>query len=138
MHGKHRTPPSTLAAMAFGLTFLSALLVLPVAFAQISGHVGPTTSTATKQATICNVLSYGGSVGSNDIGPAINSAFTNCVLKNSGSTLYVPPGNYNMQTWVTLKGGSKWAFQMDGVITRTSEFLSYRYRSIILVLTEGW
>lgn len=57
-----------------------------------------------------------------DIGPAIGSAFTNCILKNSGSTLYVPPGNYNMQTWQTLNGGTKWAFQMDGVITRTSLF----------------
>jgi rhamnogalacturonan hydrolase len=25
-----------------------------------------------------------------------------------------------MQTWQTLNGASQWAFQMDGVITRTS------------------
>lgn len=34
------------------------------AFAQLSGSVGPTTSRSSKQATICNVLSYGGTVGS--------------------------------------------------------------------------
>ena len=38
---------------------------------------------------------------------------------NSGSTLYVPPGNYDMATWVTLDDGSHWAFQLDGYITRT-------------------
>lgn len=101
---------------------LSVLLATPVVFAQLSGTVGPTTSHAAKRVTICSVLSYGGAVGSSDIGPAILSAFTNCVLKNSGSTLYVPPGNYDMATWVTLTGGSHWAFQLDGYITRTCAF----------------
>ena len=55
-----------------------------------------------------------------DIGPAIGDAFSECVLKNSGSTLYVPAGDYNMQTWQTLDGGSKWAFRLDGTIYRTS------------------
>ena len=27
-------------------------------------------------------------------------------------------GNYNMQTWVTLTGATKWAFRLDGFITR--------------------
>ena len=27
-------------------------------------------------------------------------------------------GNYNMQTWVTLTGATKWAFRLDGLITR--------------------
>ncbi|KIP07995.1 glycoside hydrolase family 28 protein [Phlebiopsis gigantea 11061_1 CR5-6] len=98
---------------------LCVLSALP-AFSQLSGSVGPTTSRASKQKTTCNVLSYGGSVGSSDIGPAILSAFNNCVLKNTGSTLYIPPGSYNMATWVTLKGASNWALQIDGVITRTA------------------
>lgn len=89
-------------------------------FGQLSGRVGPTTSRASKQATICNVLDYGGTIGSNDIGPAIQSAFNNCVFKTKGSTLYIPPGNYNMQTWVTLKGATQWALQLDGIITRTA------------------
>ncbi|PVG00146.1 rhamnogalacturonase [Serendipita vermifera] len=86
---------------------------------QLTGSVGPTTS-RTSKSYICNVLDYGGSIGSSDIGPAIQSAFNNCVLKHSGSTLYLPAGNYNMKTWATLKGASKWAFRMDGFITRTA------------------
>ena len=27
-------------------------------------------------------------------------------------------GDYDMQTWVTLTGGTKWAFRLDGLITR--------------------
>lgn len=124
----------------------TAIILGTAANAQTSGHVGPTTPLSEKQGTICNVLNYGGSIGSNvrslvsfisydlcltlfimkDIGPAINSAFNNCVLKASnGATLYVPEGNYNMQTWVTLNGGNKWAFRMDGVITRTSRLDSF-------------
>lgn len=57
--------------------------------------------------------------GMKDIGPAIQSAFNNCVTKNKGSTLYIPAGNYNMATWVTLNGASQWALQLDGVISRT-------------------
>ena len=34
------------------------------ALAQLSGSVGPTTSLSSKQATICNVLNYGGVIGS--------------------------------------------------------------------------
>ncbi|KAF8578955.1 glycoside hydrolase family 28 protein [Ramaria rubella] len=108
------------------LALFISLFSVSLSWAQLTGSVGPTTTTTSKQKTICNVLDYGGVIGSSvcpyrrDIGPAIGSAFTNCVLKNSGSTLYVPPGSYNMQTWQTLTGGSHWAFQMDGVITRTS------------------
>ncbi|KAI0659450.1 rhamnogalacturonase [Cubamyces menziesii] len=101
-------------------SLLASLLLVSATFAQLSGRVGPTSSLSSKQSTICNVLDYGGSIGSADIGPPISSAFTNCVLKHSGSTLYVPAGNYNMQTWVTLNGGTKWAFRLDGLITRTS------------------
>ena len=69
---------------------------------------------------ICSLFRYTNSNAVlQDIGPAITSAFTNCVLKNTGSTLYIPAGNYNMQTWVTLDGASQWALQLDGVITRT-------------------
>ncbi|CDO76327.1 Glycoside Hydrolase Family 28 protein [Trametes cinnabarina] len=101
-------------------SLLASLLLISATYAQLSGRVGPTTPLSSKQSTICNVLDYGGSIGSADIGPAISSAFTNCVLKHSGSTLYVPAGNYNMQTWVTLNGGSKWAFRLDGLITRAA------------------
>ena len=122
--------------------FLTVALLLTLntlsALGQLSGRVGPTTSRSAKRNTICNVLNYGGSVGSSvsvpltisaltltdtcamqDIGPAIPSAFNNCVLKNKGSTLYIPPGNYNMATWVTLNGATQWALQLDGIISRT-------------------
>ncbi|EJD02519.1 rhamnogalacturonan-hydrolase [Fomitiporia mediterranea MF3/22] len=107
--------------MSFGLLrILGYFLVFSAVLAQLTGNVGPTTSTADKQATMCNVLDYGGEIGSDDIGPAIGKAFSDCVLQKSGSTLYVPEGNYSMQTWQNLSGGTKWAFQMDGIITRTS------------------
>ncbi|KAG9002185.1 hypothetical protein FRB94_013196 [Tulasnella sp. JGI-2019a] len=86
----------------------------------LTGTVGPTTTTAAKRAVICNVLNYGGAIGSADIGPAIQSAFTNCVLTAATATLYIPPGSYNMETWVTLEGGSHWALQLDGIIYRAS------------------
>ncbi|KZW01171.1 rhamnogalacturonase-like protein [Exidia glandulosa HHB12029] len=78
----------------------------------LTRSVGPTTSHAAKRAHICNVLDYGGSIGSSDIGPAITSAYNSCVTKNAGSTF--------MKTWVTLNGGKNWAIQLDGFITRTS------------------
>ena len=52
----------------------SLLFLSPFAAAQLSGSVGPTTSLSSKS-TLCNVLDYGGSVGSSDIGPAIQKAF---------------------------------------------------------------
>jgi rhamnogalacturonan hydrolase len=45
-----------------------------LARAQLTGPVGPTTPLASKS-HICNVLDYGGSIGSEDIGPAITNAF---------------------------------------------------------------
>ncbi|OJT11688.1 hypothetical protein TRAPUB_11793 [Trametes pubescens] len=101
-------------------SLLASLLLISAASAQLSGSVGPTTPLSSKQSLICNVLNYGGQVGSSDIGPAIQKAFDECVTTKAGATLYVPAGNYNMQTWVTLKDGRGWAFRLDGFITRTS------------------
>lgn len=53
--------------MALGFSRLTALLALcslSGSLAQLSGSVGPTSSLSSKQGTICNVLNYGGSVGS--------------------------------------------------------------------------
>lgn len=49
--------------MFLTLAFFCVLNALS-ACGQLSGRVGPTTSRSAKQATICNVLSYGGKVGS--------------------------------------------------------------------------
>jgi rhamnogalacturonan hydrolase len=55
------------------------------------------------------------------------------VKPNPGSTLYVPAGSYNMQTWVTLNAASTWAFRLDGFITRTGALSSL---PALRVLTE--
>ena len=61
------------------LTFVS-LLFSSFTFAQLSGSVGPTTSTASKAAKkVCNVLSYGAKADrSTDLGPPLASAFAAC------------------------------------------------------------
>ncbi|KAG9095122.1 hypothetical protein FRC06_010098 [Ceratobasidium sp. 370] len=85
--------------------------------AQHSGHVGPTVP-ATSKMYECNVLNYGANAdNATDIGPAITSAFKNCVLKNPNSRLIVPAGNYLLSSTVSLNAGSDWAFQLDGLIT---------------------
>lgn len=43
---------------------LSFALISTTVLAQLSGSVGPATPLSEKQGTICNVLDYGGSVGS--------------------------------------------------------------------------
>ena len=53
---------------------LAAVALATAASAQLSGSVGPTTPLSQKS-HICNVLDYGGSIGSSDIGPAIQKAF---------------------------------------------------------------
>ena len=50
--------------MLLTVALLSVLNAL-VALGQLSGRVGPTTPRSSKQQTICNVLNYGGSIGSN-------------------------------------------------------------------------
>lgn len=61
---------------------LSPLLV----FAQLSGNVGPTTTTAAKRAKkVCNVLDYGAkSDKSTDLGPALSKAWSACASGGIG------------------------------------------------------
>lgn len=98
----------------------SALLffLFGLAHAQLQGRVGPTTSTASKRSKkVCSVLDHGAKASkSSDIGPALLAAFNDC---KTGGTVYVPPGEYGMSTWVTLSGGKSWALQLDGIIYRT-------------------
>ncbi|CAE6477466.1 unnamed protein product [Rhizoctonia solani] len=100
------------------LLFVSAAALLAsVCQAQYAGRVGPTVPAASKK-HLCNVLNYGAKANNaTDIGPAIKSAFTNCILKNHNSRLIVPAGNYLLSTTVLLNGASNWAFQLDGLIT---------------------
>lgn len=59
--------------------------------------VGPLTALSAK-AKICNILDYGGVADNKtDIGPAIKSAFSSCIL-GGGATLYIPPGSYSSRS----------------------------------------
>jgi len=103
---------------SFPSVFTAALLLPALVVGQLSGTVGPLTSSAAKaKVKTCNVLNYNGVAdGKTDIGPAITSAFNAC---KAGGVVQIPSGNYALGSWVTLSGGSAWALQLDGVISRT-------------------
>ncbi|ETS76288.1 rhamnogalacturonase B [Pestalotiopsis fici W106-1] len=105
-----------MAALLAGL-LATASFVLP-ATAQLSGTVGPTTSTSAKAATkVCNILDYGGvASATTDNGAAIQSAWDAC---KSGGQVYIPEGDYGMATWVTLKSGTGVSINIEGTIYRT-------------------
>ncbi|PSR93629.1 glycoside hydrolase family 28 protein [Coniella lustricola] len=94
------------------------LSLLPLATAQLSGTVGPTTTTASKAAKkICNILSYGGvASATTDNSAAITAAWAACA---SGGEVYIPAGNYGLSTWITLDGGTGVSINLEGIIYRT-------------------
>lgn len=96
----------------------SAFALASVVSSQLTGAVGPITSIATKTAKkTCDVLDYGARAdGTTDVGPPLTSAFTAC---KAGGVVVIPTGDYALATWVTLSGGTAWALQLDGLITRT-------------------
>ncbi|QSZ30244.1 hypothetical protein DSL72_004766 [Monilinia vaccinii-corymbosi] len=102
------------------LSLLTAsLLALPaLVSAQLSGRVGPTTSTASKAAKkLCNILDYGGVASATaDNGAAILAAWKACI---SGGEVYIPSGSYGLGTWVTLTGGTGVSINLEGTIYRT-------------------
>lgn len=69
---------------------LAAVTAAPV-FAQLSGSVGPTSSTASKKSKkICNVLDYGAKAdGRTDIGPALSKAWNACATGGLGENLSI-------------------------------------------------
>lgn len=73
------------------LSILSALATIGCSLvsAQLSGTVGPTTTTAEKQATqVCNILDYGGKASkTTDNGAAIESAWADCIDGGEGCSL---------------------------------------------------
>ncbi|KAH8690903.1 endo-rhamnogalacturonase F [Talaromyces proteolyticus] len=94
------------------LSFLSS-----IAIGQLIGPVGPTTSLGSKT-TECNILDYGAVAdNSSDISVALETAFSNCILRNPGSKLIVPEGEYLLNRGVVLSNATNWAFQLDGLIT---------------------
>ncbi|PQE28691.1 rhamnogalacturonase a protein [Rutstroemia sp. NJR-2017a WRK4] len=97
------------------LAFRSAsfLALQPLVSAQLSGSVGPSTSTASKAATkTCNILNYGGKASATtDNSAAIASAWAACI--NGGE------GSYGLANWVTLTGGTGVSINLEGTIYRT-------------------
>jgi len=66
---------------------------------------------------ICNVLDYGAKADNKtDIGPAIISAYQNCIKKSPGSTILIPSGEFLLNSVVEL-GGTDYIVQLDGTIT---------------------
>ncbi|KAI9739637.1 MAG: hypothetical protein M1834_006355 [Cirrosporium novae-zelandiae] len=104
--------------MKVSIFSFAALLLPSLVSAQLSGDVGPLTTYKTKLATkTCNVLNYGAVADkSTDLGPPLTSAWAAC---KSGGVVVIPSGNYALETWVTLTGGSATGIQLDGIIYRT-------------------
>ena len=104
--------------MRFSSFFFAASVLLPsLVCAQLSGSVGPLTSSATKKAKkTCTVTDYGAKADkTTDLGPPLASAFAAC---KSGGLVVIPSGDYQLSTFQTLSGGSAWALQLDGTIYR--------------------
>ncbi|KAH8673320.1 pectin lyase fold/virulence factor [Xylariales sp. PMI_506] len=95
----------------------TASLILPAA-AQLSGTVGPTTTTSSKAAVKqCNIMDYGGEASATtDNSAAIASAWAACA---SGGEVVIPAGDYGLETWLTLKDGKGVAINLEGTIYRT-------------------
>lgn len=106
--------------------FYSNLLLVvlaTVANGQLIGSVGPLTSSSDKAAIkTCNVLDYGATNdNTTDVGQPIIDAFADCGSPDtSGAVVYVPEGDYLLDTWVHLSNGTTWVLQLDGVIYRNS------------------
>jgi rhamnogalacturonan hydrolase len=106
--------------------FYSNLLLVVLATVvngKLTGSVGPLTSSSYKAAIkTCNVLDYGATNdNTTDVGQPIIDAFADCGGPGtSGGVVYVPEGDYLLDTWVDLSNGTTWALQLDGVIYRNS------------------
>ncbi|KAF8552768.1 pectin lyase-like protein [Imleria badia] len=70
--------------------------------------------------TTWNVLNYGGAAdNATDIAPAITKAYTDCgrgsTMTNPADTvLYVPPGTYALETYVTFEHADNFTIEIDG------------------------
>ena len=73
-------PPEFYIMKFFNTFSVAVILLSSLCSAQLSGSVGPTTSTASKTAKkVCNVLNYGAVADkSTDLGPPLASAFAAC------------------------------------------------------------
>lgn len=113
------------------------LSLIPLVSSQLSGDVGPTTTTADKAATkVCNILDYGGEASTTtDNGPPLASAWAACA---SGGEVYIPEGNYGMATWVVLTGGTGVSINLEGIIYRTGTEETSAYTMIYIEHTTDF
>jgi rhamnogalacturonan hydrolase len=77
----------------FAALVLAAVTAVPsVVFAQLSGTVGPTSSSGNKKSKkICNVLDYGAKADAKtDLGPALTKAWNACATGGLGERLSLP------------------------------------------------
>lgn len=113
---------------------LSGLLLITGSFAgEVSISNGPWPTPVTPLAgksRICNIQNYGGKADNlTDVGAAIQRTFDQCVKHTPNSRLVVPEGNYLARTVAFMSGGIGWAFQLDGLITRSSAFANHDHDS---------
>ncbi|EFX03047.1 rhamnogalacturonase a precursor [Grosmannia clavigera kw1407] len=97
---------------------LASALLAAGSMAQLTGSVGPLTTSAQKAAVkVCNILDYGGVASvDTDNGAAITAAWSACA---SGGQVYIPAGDYGLATWVSLKHGTGVSINIEGTIHRT-------------------
>ncbi|KAH7108519.1 pectin lyase fold/virulence factor [Auriculariales sp. MPI-PUGE-AT-0066] len=95
----------------------TAAALLAIAQAQLTGRVGPLTTAAQKAAIkTCNVLNYGGKAdNTTDVSGPLYNAWLDC---RDGGLVYIPPGNYVMDSWINLRSGNAAGVQLDGIIYR--------------------
>jgi len=68
-------------------------------------------------AKTCSVLDYGGKADNKtDLGPAVLSAYNNCVKGSTGNVLLIPAGLFLLNSNIAL-GGSGYTVQIDGTVT---------------------
>lgn len=99
------------------MRILVQLLFLKLAFGQLIGRIGPTTSLDDKKVE-CNIINYGAIAdNSTDVSQSIEETFKECVVDNAGSRLIIPEGNYLLNRSVVLSNATNWALQLDGLVT---------------------
>lgn len=100
------------------------VLLSSLARTQLSDHVGPLTSISTRAShNVCSVEDYGAVNGhpSIDFGPLFADAWADC---KGGGLVWIPYGEWIMQTAVTLDDAPATAIQLDGTIYRYAAMTS--------------
>ncbi|SPO35218.1 uncharacterized protein PSFLO_00689 [Pseudozyma flocculosa] len=84
-----------------------------------SASTSSSTSPSTAGKKICSIADHGANSNA-DIGPALQAAFSQCVLPNgngANTVLAIPQGDWILRSHVVLRGGNDFVVQWDGVVT---------------------